>query len=106
MKQLSSKRAKALAITKKVKDAVWERDEHRCIYCGSTYAFPEAHVIPRSRGGLGVEENIVTLCRLCHDAFDNGTAEQRHDIGVFCREYLKTIYLDWDEEKLIYRKGF
>lgn len=104
MRALSSKRAKALSISKKVKDAVWERDEHRCVYCGSTYAFPEAHVVPRSRGGLGVEENIVTLCRLCHDAFDHGTAEQRHEIGGVCRAYLKSIYHDWDEENLIYRK--
>lgn len=104
MKMRSSKRAKALAIPKAVKDKVWERDGHRCVNCGSIYAFPEAHYIPRSRGGLGIEQNIVTLCRLCHDAFDNGTATMRHDIGCRIREYLQAIYPDWDESKLIYRK--
>lgn len=104
MKQRSSKRARACAIPKSVKDRVWERDEHRCVYCGSVYAFPEAHYIPRSRGGLGIEENILTLCRLCHDAFDRGTAAMRQEIGHQCRAYLMAIYPDWDEEKLIYRK--
>lgn len=104
MKERSSKRAKACAIPKAVKDRVWERDGHRCINCGSIYAFPEAHYIPRSRGGLGIEQNVVTLCRLCHDAFDNGTATMRQEIGNCCREYLMALYPGWDEKKLIYRK--
>lgn len=104
MKRISSRRAKACAISPAVKKRVWERDGHRCVYCKSINAFPEAHYIPRSRGGLGIEENILTLCRLCHDAFDNGTAAMRHEIGHYCREYLKAIYPGWDEKKLIYRK--
>lgn len=104
MKNVSSKRAKALSIPRTVKARVWEWDEHRCIYCGSAYAFPEAHVVPRSRGGLGIEENIVTLCRLCHDAYDNGTSTMRQEIGAYLREYLKNLYPDLDEEKVIYRK--
>ena len=104
MKRISSKRAKALAITKAVKDKVWERDDHCCVWCGSRDANPEAHFIPRSRGGLGIEENILTLCRLCHDAFDNGTAEQRQRMRHNLRIYLQSIYPDWDENNLIYRK--
>jgi 5-methylcytosine-specific restriction endonuclease McrA len=104
VKNRSSKRAKALAIPKAVKDRVWERDDHCCIWCGSPYANPEAHFIPRSRGGLGIEENVVTLCRLCHDAFDHGSAAMRQEIGNYCREYLKAMYPEWDEKKLIYRK--
>ena len=72
MKRISSKRAKACAIPNAVKERVWERDHHCCVYCKSIYASPEAHYIPRSRGGLGIEENVLTLCRLCHDAFDCG----------------------------------
>lgn len=104
MKRISSKRAKACAISPKVKAVVWERDHHCCVYCKSIYAFPEAHYIPRSRGGLGIEENILTLCRLCHDAFDNGTATMRQEIGHYCRDYLKALYPGWDERNLIYRK--
>lgn len=105
MKNLSSTRAKALAISKAVKDAVWERDGHRCIISGSPNAFPEAHYIPRSQGGLGVEENIVTLSREEHHKYDFGTAEEREERRTFICNYLKSKYPDWDEDKLIYHKG-
>lgn len=104
MKRISSKRAKACNPSKAVKDRVWERDGHRCVYCNSIYAAPEAHYIPRSRNGLGIEENMLTLCRFCHDAFDNGTAAMRQEIGHYCREYLKAIYPGWNEKDLVYRK--
>jgi len=68
---MKSRRTKALEIPQKVKRAVWKRDGERCILCGSPHAAPEAHYVPRSAGGLGVEENIVTLCRSCHDAYDH-----------------------------------
>lgn len=99
---MKSKRAKACDITKKVKDRVWERDNQRCIVCGTYRAMPNAHFIPRSQGGLGVEENIVTLCLNCHEAYDHTT--ERKAIGAFIEEYLKGKYPEWDKSKLIYRK--
>ena len=62
---MKSKRAKACDISKKVKDIVWERDGHRCIICGSYQAMPNSHYIRRSQGGLGIPENIVTMCSRC-----------------------------------------
>ena len=106
MKRISSKRAKACAISPAVKKRVWARDRHCCVYCKSIYAFPEAHYIPRSRGGLGIEENVLTLCRLCHDSYDHGTAAMRKEIGYYLREYLKIFYPGWDETKVIYRKEY
>lgn len=99
---MKSKRAKACDITKKVKDRVWERDNQRCIVCGTYRAMPNAHFIPRSQGGLGVEENIVTLCLNCHEAYDHTT--ERKAIGAFIERYLKEKYPEWDKSKLIYRK--
>lgn len=96
------RRTKALAISKAVKDRVWERDGHECVICGSRYAFPEAHFISRAQGGLGVEENILTLCRNCHDRYDN--SPQRAEIREVLRDYLKRLYPDLDEDNLIYRK--
>ena len=66
---MKSKRAKACDISKKVKDRVWERDGGRCIICGSPYAMPNSHYIRRSQGGLGIEENIVTMCLCCHNMY-------------------------------------
>lgn len=61
MKRISSKRAKACAIPKAVKERVWERDHHCCVYCKSIYALPEAHYIPVLAAGWGIEENGLTL---------------------------------------------
>ncbi len=97
-----TKRTKALDISKKVKDRVWERDEHCCVICGSPYAMPNAHYIARSQSGLGIEQNIVTLCMDCHTALDH-TPYRKH-LKEVIRGYLSGIYEGWNEEKLRYRK--
>ena len=61
------------------------------------------HYIARSQGGLGIEENIVTLCICCHSQYDN-SADRRY-IREEIKAYLRSMYQDWDETKLIYRKG-
>ena len=104
------KRTKALRISEETKDRVWERDRGRCVWCAHTGnwsgwpGLPEAHFIPRSKSGRGIEENILTLCRPCHDLFDNGKAEDRETMRIYFRKYLKSKYPDWDESKLIYRR--
>ncbi len=45
--------------------ALFARDEHRCQYCGRA-AENIDHVIPRSRGGAHVWENVVASCRPCN----------------------------------------
>ena len=95
------KRTKALAITPETKRRVYERDGERCVLCGAR-GYPNAHFIARSQGGLGIEENIVTLCVNCHNAYDNSAF--RRVIREELREYLKEKYPDWEEQKLYYRK--
>lgn len=93
------------AIPSEVKDAVWARDNGRCVLCGSRNAGPWCHYIPRSRGGLGIEENIVTLCDDCHSTMDRGTGAARQHAKGSVRAYLQALYQNWTEENLIYRKG-
>lgn len=95
-------RTKAVAITPKVREAVEERDGHKCIFCGSHEARGEAHYINRSQGGLGIESNIVTVCRKCHGEMDNGKNTKLY--REIAKEYLKSKYPDWDESKLVYNK--
>src|SRR5262245_25668256 len=45
--------------------AVFARDAWRCQYCGAA-AENLDHVLPRSRGGLHVWENVVAACRRCN----------------------------------------
>ena len=97
------KSTKACEIPMSVKKRVWERDNHRCVICGSTYtAAPNAHYIPRNALGLGIEQNIVTLCLACHCGYDNST--KRPLYAALIRDYLKMCYPDWDESKLTYKK--
>lgn len=63
----------------------------------------EAHFIPRSHGGLGIEQNLLTVCRPCHDLLDNST--KRKEMLQAAEQYLRSIYPGWDKESLIYKKG-
>ena len=95
------KRTKACAISKKTKEEVYKRDNERCIFCGAP-GLPEAHVVPRSQGGLGIPQNIVTACRPCHDKMDNSLMRQQ--MLQKAAEHLKRFYSDWNEKDLIYDK--
>lgn len=46
--------------------ALFARDGHRCVYCGSSGRLTLDHVVPRSRGGDSVWENVVTSCAPCN----------------------------------------
>jgi len=103
MKYRSTKLAMALAISPETREKVTIRDGGLCVYCRRP-GLPEAHFIPRSKGGLGIPENILTLCRECHDRFDRGKKVERLGMREYFREYLSGIYEDWDESKLVYDK--
>ena len=47
--------------------ALFARDNWRCVYCGTANGrLTLDHVIPRSRGGGSVWENVVTSCAPCN----------------------------------------
>lgn len=100
---MKHKRSKACDIPQAVKNAVWERDCGYCIRCGNTQAMPNAHYISRAHGGLGIEENIVTLCQKCHDIYDHSS--QRPELKEYIKNYLKNKYPNWDEKNLVYRRN-
>lgn len=107
---MKSKRSKLTDISQRVKQIVWERDGGKCVVCGNSYnVMPNAHYIPRSKGGLGIEQNIVTLCtevtkNKCHRKYDFGSYEERQIIKQVIKNYLKTKYPNWDEESLVFRR--
>lgn len=61
--------------------AVFARDDHRCQYCNAS-AENIDHIVPRSRGGTHVWENVVAACRRC-----NARKEDRlvHEAGMTLR---------------------
>lgn len=100
-----SKRSKACEISQKTKEIVWNRDNQQCIYCHKWIpkTFANAHFIKRSQGGLGIPENIVSLCPECHHEEDNGLNTKHYE--EYIENYLRNYYGDtWNKEKLVYKK--
>jgi 5-methylcytosine-specific restriction endonuclease McrA len=93
------------AIPVSVKKAVAERDcvngPATCILCGAPGS-PTAHIVRRSQGGMGVEQNIVSLCASCHYKLDEG--KDREELKKEVIAYIKGFYPDWTEESVTYHK--
>ena len=106
------KRTKELQITRDTKKRVARRDAQDdwpcCVYCGlpapmdAPLAFSCAHYIARAHGGLGIEQNILTLCPRCHNEYDK--TESHEKMKAYFRDYLSEKYEDWQEQDLSYKK--
>ena len=59
IKKTESKRH---SIPQNVKDKVWNRDEGKCVECGSNENLEFDHMIPVSKGGANTYRNIQLLC--------------------------------------------
>jgi len=57
--------------------SIFVRDHHRCQYCGAA-AENIDHVIPRSRGGEHVWENVVASCRPCNAQKEDRLLKDTH----------------------------
>lgn len=111
------KYTKACSITPAVKAAVALRDcssghPATCIICGSPGA-PVCHCVRRSQGGMGIEQNIVSMCNECHFSHDEGLFmsrlrplgfETQQDVQEYVKNYLRGHYPDWTEESVKYHK--
>lgn len=98
-------RTKHTRINQATKKIVWNRDGGCCIVCGKPVdvSLSNAHIVPRSKGGSGEEQNIVTLCPVCHFMLDQTTHRKKMMDMVI--EYIRNIYPDWDEQEQKFKKG-
>ena len=56
---------------------VLERDSFKCVYCGDEKGpFEADHVIPKAKGGLDIESNLVCACRRCNRSKKDKTLEE------------------------------
>ena len=59
--------------------ALFARDGWRCVYCGTASGrLTLDHVVPRSRGGDSVWENVVTSCAPCNMRKGNRLLHEIH----------------------------
>ena len=93
------------------------RDNQTCLFCKLNYHCENlkiesldylvhdiAHFIPKSKMGLGIEENGFECCRYHHHLLDNGNKGLRKEMLKIAENYLKSKYDNWNRGKLIYRK--
>lgn len=108
------KRTKLLKFSKETIEKIVERDED-CVFCKMGYSTEGAdafslqikdpmHIINKSQGGLGIEENGALGCRYHHHLLDNGNQGLRQQMQSDLETYMKSYYHDWNKSKLIYSK--
>ena len=59
--------------------ALFARDRYLCMYCGMHYSRSDLtrdHVLPLSRGGLDIWENVVAACLACNTRKGSKTPQQ------------------------------
>lgn len=107
-----SKRTKATEFSQSTKQLIRKRDMYQCLFCRlGKYGKSECdwiqdimHYINKSAGGLGIPENGILGCRYHHSLLDNGNKGYRADMLADMRAYLESIYPNWNEEDLYYKK--
>lgn len=65
---------------------IWKRDKKKCVDCGSAVAPLDVHhIVYLSNFGTSRQENLVTLCRACHENL-HGRAFDPAEAGMDCGE--------------------
>ena len=59
-----------------------------CAACGATTDLDYHHLVPRARGGEDSPENIIVLCRRCHNRLHEKNGKERL-LGETSRELIK-----------------
>ena len=76
---------------------VFKRDKFICqsceLFCKDTPALLSAHhVLPRSKGGSNILDNLITLCRTCHDEIEDLGFKNKFQIVGYKSDSTKKIY--------------
>lgn len=109
-----NKRTKQLQFSQKTIKKIAERDQG-CVLCKlgystegvdsfALYIKDPMHIINKSQGGLGIEQNGALGCRYHHHLLDNGNEGLRQQMQESLRDYMKSIYPDWNPDNLVYKK--
>lgn len=109
------KGTKEKQFSQKTQMRIWNRDDGMCIFCRQKYHMKNRdpmlyqirdimHYIPKSAGGLGIEENGAVGCRYHHGLMDNGNKGLREEMLDKMAAYLKDLYPGWDDIEKTYEK--
>jgi hypothetical protein len=100
--------------TPDVKSKICKRDNHQCLFCklkhhienynanSIDWLFHEVeYYVPGSKNGLGIEQNGFEICR--HHQRNYNDPKFRMEMLIIVRDYLKSIYKDWNKENILFR---
>ena len=73
-------------VSNKLRFYIFNRDGNKCKNCGNIYNLEIDHIIPISKGGKSVEENLQTLCCFCNKQKSNNIVDYE---PKFCNEEIK-----------------
>lgn len=69
-----------------LKKSVFKRDGHACLICGSRNNLTLDHIIPKSKGGRLIYNNLQTLCEHCNKSKEDRVADVRNiHIKIICK---------------------
>lgn len=69
----------AFGVPEAKRQEIFTRDGRKCVNCGSTERLSLDHIVPRSKGGSGSDDNLQTLCGRCNTAKNNRLASATSD---------------------------
>jgi 5-methylcytosine-specific restriction endonuclease McrA len=58
------------------RNLIYKRDNYMCSYCGAKENLTIDHIIPSSRGGKDIWDNLVSCCNRCNTLKGNRTPEE------------------------------
>ena len=86
----------------KEKKEIRQRDKH-CFFCESKTNLTSAHIfVWKKDGGKATKENLMCLCRKCHDKMDFGigiTKEEQKRMLQQCYAYLVFTYCEYNKQE-------
>jgi predicted restriction endonuclease len=90
---------------KEEKAIIRQREEYKCFFCESKTNLTAAHIfVWKKDGGKCTQENLMCLCRECHDKMDfckGITREEQIRMLRQCMAYLTFYYCDYDTQREI-----
>ncbi len=63
---------------------IYERDEYKCLACGSSDDLTLDHIVPICKGGFNTLDNLQVLCKTCNCSKFTKTIDYRKDKSCAC----------------------
>lgn len=74
-------------ISQRKREIVYKRDGFVCTKCGQANNLTIDHIIPVSKGGRGIKENLQTMCKPCN-------VKKGSDIAIYTKHKECMFYIN------------